>query len=261
MGIPLRSGRDFTERDTKGALPVAVVNETLARALWPGQDPLGRIVNIDVDRTVVGVVGDVRHLALEEGSGNEFYLPIRQTEDFGTVDLVVRTSLPTAELASRIREALRPIEPSLPTANLRTLQTLVDRAVSPRRFVVVLLGGFAAFALMLALIGVYAVISYSVNQRRLEIGIRMALGASPGEVRRLILRETLRLALVGVALGLVGALALTRLAASLLYGVTPTDPLTFAGVVVILTAVAALAGYLPAWRAARIEPMAALRTD
>jgi predicted permease len=261
MGIPLRSGRDFTERDTKGTLPVAVVNETLARALWPGQDPLGRIVNIDVDRTVVGIVGDVRHIALEEGSGNEFYLPIRQTQDFGTVDLVVRTSLPTAQLASRIREALRPIEPSLPTATLRTLQTLVDRAVSPRRFVVVLLGGFAAFALMLALIGVYAVISYSVNQRRLEIGIRMALGASPGEVRRLILRETLRLAVVGVALGLVGALGLTRLAASLLYGVTPTDPLTFAAVVVILTGVAALAGYLPAWRAARIEPMAALRTD
>jgi predicted permease len=261
MGIKLLEGRDISERDTKGTLPVVVINEALAGALWPGQDPLGRIVKIDGERTVVGVVGNVRHVALEEGSGNEFYIPIRQTEDYGSVDLVVRTSLPTAELASRIREALRPIEPSLPTATLRTLQTLVDRAVSPRRFVVLLLGGFAAFALMLALIGVYAVISYSVNQRQLEIGIRMALGASPSTVLGLILGETLRLAVAGVVLGLVGALALMRLAASLLYGVTPTDPLTFAGVVLTLTAVAAMAGYLPAWRAARIEPMSALRTD
>ena len=144
---------------------------------------------------------------------------------------------------------------------LRTLETLVDRAVSPRRFVVLLLGGFAAFALGLALIGVYAVISYSVNQRQLEIGIRMALGASPGLVQRLILGETMRMAGAGVVLGLVGALALTRLAASLLYGVTATDPLTFVAVVVILTGVAGLAGFVPAWRAARIEPMAALRTD
>jgi predicted permease len=262
MGIPLRQGRDFTERDTKGSLPVIILNETLARNLWPGENPIGKIVRADdPERTVVGVVGDVRHIALEEGSGNEFYIPIRQTQDYGSVDMVVRTSLPTAELGSRIREALRPIEPNLPTASLRSLQTLVDRAVSPRRFVVVLLGGFAAFALMLALIGVYAVISYSVNQRRLEIGIRMALGASPSTVLGLILGETLRLAVAGVMLGLVGALALTRLAASLLYGVTPTDPLTFAGVVLTLTGVAAMAGYLPAWRAARIEPMSALRTD
>ena len=129
MGIPVREGRDFTERDSKGALPVIILNETCARTLWPGEDPIGKIVAEDVDRTVVGVVGDVRHMALEEGSGNEFYIPIRQTQDYGTVDLVVRTSMPTAELASRIREALRPIEPNLPTANLRTLQTLVDRAV------------------------------------------------------------------------------------------------------------------------------------
>jgi ABC-type antimicrobial peptide transport system permease subunit len=206
-------------------------------------------------------VSDVRHIALEKESGNEFYIPIRQIEDYPTVDLVVRSSRPTAELASRLREALRPIEPNLPTEGLRTLQTLVDRAVSPRRFVVVLLGGFAAFALALALIGVYAVISYSVNQRQLEIGIRMALGASPGMVQRLVLGETMRMAAAGVALGLVGGLALTRLAASLLYGVTATDPLTFATVVLILTGVAALAGYVPAWRAARIEPMSALRTD
>jgi ABC-type antimicrobial peptide transport system permease subunit len=156
---------------------------------------------------------------------------------------------------------LRPIEPNLPTTGLRILQELVDKAASPRRFVVVLLVGFAAFALILASLGIYAVISYSVSQRQLEIGIRMALGASPATVRRLVLRDTVRLAVVGVAIGIVGALVLARLVASRLFGVTPTDPLTFAAVVAVLTSVAALAGYLPAARAARIEPMSALRTS
>jgi len=261
MGIKLVAGRDISERDTKGTLPVVVINETLARTLWPGQDPIGRIAEIDGERTVVGVAGDVHHLTLERGAGSEFYLPIRQTQDYGSVDLVVRTNLPPGELAVRVREALRPIEPNLPTTGLRTLQELVDKAASPRRFVVILLAGFAAFALLLASLGIYAVISYSVSQRQLEIGIRMALGASPATVRRLVLRETLRLAAVGVALGIVGALVLTRMVASLLYGVTPTDPLTFGAVVTVLTAVAALAGYLPAARAARIEPMSALRAS
>jgi predicted permease len=259
MGIPLRAGRDLSERDTLGSLPVIVINQTLARTLWPGQNPLGQILITDIERTVVGVVGDVRHLALEEKSGSEFYIPIRQTQDYPSVDLVVRTRLAPRELASRVRDALKPIEPNLPLTGFRTLQQLVDKAASPRRFVVLLLGGFASFALILASIGVYAVISYSVNQRRLEIGIRMALGASPATVRRLILGGTLRLAGFGVALGLIGARVLTRLVASLLYGVTPTDPLTFAGVVVTLAAVAAFAGYVPAARAARIEPMSALR--
>jgi predicted permease len=261
MGIPLRAGRDFTERDAPGALPVIVINETLARVLWPGQDPLGQIASVDVDRTVVGVVGDVRHLALEQGSGSEFYLPIRQTQDYPSVDLVVRTALPTRELASRIREALKPLDPNLPTTGIRTLQQLVDKAASPRRFVVVLLGGFAGFALVLASLGIYALISYSVSQRNQEIGIRMALGASPAVVRRLILGETLRLAGVGIVIGLGAALVSTRLAASLLYGVTPTDPLTFGGMVLTLGAVAAFAGYLPAIRAARIQPMSLLRTE
>ena len=262
MGIPLRTGRDFTERDTKGSLPVIILNETLARNLWPGQDPIGRIVRTDnPERTVLGVVGDVRHLALEEASGNEFYIPMRQTDDYGTVDLVVRTSLPTAQLASRLREGLRPVESNLPTSDLRTLQTLVDRATSPRRFVALLLGGFAGFALILASLGIYAVISYSVNQRHTEIGIRMALGALPTAVRQLILAETMRLAGMGAAIGLIGALLTTRLATSLLYGVTATDPLTFGGTIAILAAMAALAGYLPALRAARIEPVTLLRSE
>lgn len=262
MGIPLRAGRDFTERDTKGTLPVVMINQTAAHNLFPGgEDPLGKVLLIDSERTIVGVVGDVRHMTLEEGSGNEFYLPIRQTQDFGTVDLVVRSSLPTAVLAARLREALAPVEPNLPTSNLRTLQTLVERATSPRRFTVILLGGFAAFALILASLGIYAVISYSVSQRKNEIGIRMALGASPASVRQLVLGETMRLAGMGAAIGVVGALFATRLAASLLYGITATDPLTFAGMIAVLAAVALLAGYLPALRAARIEPVTLLRSE
>jgi predicted permease len=260
MGIPLKKGRDFTERDTKGSLNVIILNETLAKNLWPGEDPIGKIVRADdPERTVVGVVGDVHHMALEEGSGNEFYIPMRQTQDYGTVDMVVRTSLPTAELASSLREALRPIEPDLPTANMRTLQTMVDRAVSPRRFVVWLLGGFAGFALVLASLGIYAVISYSVSQRTQEIGIRMALGASAETLQRSILLQTLGLAGIGMVVGVVASWVLARTLSGLLFGVTSSDPVTFAGMLVILTAVAALAGYLPARRASRIDPMAALR--
>jgi predicted permease len=260
MGIPLRAGRDFTERDTKGAPPVIIVNETLARNLWPGENPIGKILRADdPEREVVGVVGDVRHMTLEEGSGNEFYIPIRQTQDYGSVDLVVRTSLATPELASRVREILRPIEPNLPTANLRTMQTMVDRAASPRRFVVILLGGFAGFALVLASLGIYAVISYSVSQRTQEIGIRMALGASAETLQKNILLRTLGLAGIGMAVGVVASWALARTLSGLLFGVTSSDPVTFAGMLVILTAVAALAGYLPARRASHIDPMSALR--
>jgi predicted permease len=261
MGIPLKEGRDFSARDDKGTLAVIILNETCGRNLWPGEDPIGKIVAEDVDRTVIGVVGDVHHMSLEEGSGNEFYIPIRQTGDYGSVDLVVRTSMTTTELAARLREALRPIEPNLPTQNLRTMQMMVDRAVSPRRFVVILLGGFAAFALVLASLGIYALISYSVNQRTQEIGIRMALGASAEMLQRSILLETLGLATVGVIGGIAASWILARALSSLLFGVTPTDPLTFAGMVVILSAVAGLAGYLPARRASRIEPMSALRVS
>jgi putative ABC transport system permease protein len=262
MGIPLKAGRDFTERDTKGSLNVIIVNETLAKNLWPGEDPIGKIVRADdPERTVVGIVGDVHHMALEEGSGNEFYIPMRQTQDYGTVDLVMRTSLRTAELASSLREALRPIEPDLPTANLRTLQTLVDRAVSPRRFVVLLLGGFAGFALVLASLGIYAVISYSVSQRTQEIGIRMALGASAERLQRSILLQTLGLAGIGMVVGVVASWVLARTLSGLLFGVTSSDPVTFVGMLAILTAVAAIAGYLPARRASRIDPMAALRVS
>jgi predicted permease len=261
MGIPLRAGRDFTERDTPSTEQVIIINETMARRLWPGEDAMGQILEVDKDRRVVGIVGDVRHLALEQGAGSEMYLPIRQCRDFASVDLVVRTTLPPAELALSARAALKPIEPNLPASDFRTLQQLVDKAVSPRRFVVLLLGGFALFALVLASLGIYGVISYSVNQRTQEIGIRMALGASAGDLQAGILLQTLGLASIGMLLGVGASWALARALSGLLFGVTPADPVTFAGMLIVLTAVAALAGYLPARRASRIDPMVALRAD
>jgi predicted permease len=260
MGIPLRAGRDFTPRDSADAAKVIIINETLARFLWPGEDPIGKAMRTDdPERTVVGVVGDVRHLALEQKSGSEFYLPILQTQDYASVDLVVRTSLSTTQLGPRIREALKPLDPDLPTTNFRTLQQLVDKAASPRRFVALLLGGFAFFALVLASLGIYAVISYSVTQRTQEIGIRMALGASAQSLQASILGQTLTLAAIGMLLGIASSWALAHTLSGLLFGVTSTDPATFAAMLLLLTAVAALAGYLPARRASRIDPMAALR--
>jgi predicted permease len=261
MGVPLRAGRDFTERDNPAALKVIILNETLARVLWPNQDPLGQIVALDGERQVVGIVGDVHHLALEEKSGNEFYIPMRQTGDFGSVDLVIRSSLTNAELVPRLRDALKPIDPTLATGTLRTLQQVVDKAASPRRFVVLLLGGFAFFALILASLGIYAVISYSVTQRTQEIGIRMALGASAGSLQAGILVQTLTLAAIGMLIGIISSWALARVISGLLFGITSTDPATFVAMLILLTAVAALAGYLPARRASRIDPMVALRVS
>lgn len=263
MGIALKAGRDVSERDDAKSPPVIVINESFARALWPHQDPIGqKILGAGhVDREVVGVVADVRHLALEQASGNEMYLPMRQTRDYAEVDLVVRSTLAPAQLAPAVRAALRPIEPDLPANEFRTVQQLVDKAMSPRRFIVFLLSGFSAFALILASLGIYGVISYSVSQRTQEIGIRMALGASARDVERSILRRTLSLAAIGMAIGTLVSWLLMRAIVGLLYGVSATDPVTFAGMLAVLTAVAAIAGYLPAQRAARIDPMRALRTS
>jgi predicted permease len=262
MGIPLRAGRDLTERDNASNKPVILINETLARALWHGRDPIGRTVTyVDKDREVVGVVGDVRHLALEQGSGYEMYLPIRQTDDYSSVDLVVRTTQPLSGLAPAVRAVLKPIEPNLGANEFRTLQQIVDKAVSPRRFVVLLLGGFSAFALILASLGIYGVVSYSVNQRTQEIGIRMALGASAADVQAAILLQTLWLTAMGMATGVVAAWILTRALSGLLFGVSSTDPVTFLGMLVTLTAVAVAAGYIPARRASRIDPIVALRAN
>ncbi len=261
MGIPLRDGRDLEERDGPAGEPVMMVNETMAQRLFPGESALGKIVNACGERKVVGVVGDVRHLALEQVSGLEMYLPIRQCGDFSSVDLVVRTKMAPGELAPAVRAALKPIAPNLPSSDFRTLQALVDKAVSPRRFVVLLLGGFAVFALILASLGIYAVVSYSVSQRTQEIGIRMALGAPAGRLQAGMVARTLGLASIGMLVGGVASLALAREFGGLLYGVTARDPATFVGALAAVTAVAAIAGYFPARRASRIDPSIALRAS
>ena len=260
-GIPLRQGRSFAESDRSTSEKVVVVNETMARALWPGQNPVGQTITTDGGRRVVGVVGDVRHAALEAAGGLEMYLPMRQTADYATMQLVVRTALPPESLAAELRTALRPMDPNLPVRDFQTYQDLVDRAVSPRRFLVLLLSGFAAFALVLATLGIYAVISFSVGQRVQEIGIRMALGASPVDLQRRIVLRTLGLAAAGLVLGMAASRALSTALGSLLFGVTTGDPVTFGAVAMLLTLVAGIAGYIPAWRASRIDPMAALRSN
>jgi predicted permease len=261
MEIPLRAGRDLSERDGPATEPVMMINETMARTLFPNGDALGKTIRACGERQVIGVVGDVRHLALEQGAGMEMYLPIRQCRDFSSVDLVMRTKLPPQQVAAAIRAQLRPIAPNLPGKDFRLVQGLVDRAVSPRRFVVLLLGGFAVFALILASLGIYGVVSYSVNQRTQEIGIRMALGASAANLQAGIVRETLALAGLGILMGLAASFILARSLATMLYGVTASDPATFVGMLVVLTFVAALAGYLPARRASRIDPSVALRAS
>ena len=261
LGIRLEAGRGFTERDRDSSERVVIVNETLAHTLWPGQEAVGQVMTQDGGRRVVGVVADVRHALLEAAGGPEMYLPMRQTDDFGAMNLVVRTELPPDRLAAAVRAALKQADPNLPVSEFRVLQTFVDKAVSPRRFLVLLLGGFAGFALVLALLGIYAVISYSVNQRVQEIGIRMALGASPGGLQRSILWGTFGLAAAGLTLGMVASRALSDTLGSLLFGVTPGDPATYAGVGALLIAVAVVAGYIPAWRASRIDPMVALRAN
>jgi predicted permease len=261
MQTRLIAGRDFTDQDAGDSVPVVLINESLAGRLWPGKDPLLRSLRVGrADKQVVGVVADVRHLSVEEPSGPEFYLPILQFRT-GSPSLVVRASRPFAEVSPGLRAALAEVDRDMPTAGFRPLRQLVDRAVSPRRFFVNLLIAFAAAALALAAIGIYGVISYSVNRRAPEIGIRMALGASGSRIRAGVVGDTLRLALAGAALGTGAAVALSQLLASLLFGVSPNDPWTYAGAAVILLLVAVTAGFIPAFRASRISPMTALRAD
>jgi predicted permease len=262
MGIAIRNGRDFNDHDVPGAaatVPI-LVNETLARTLYPDQDPVGRSAATgDTALTIVGVVADVRQMRVDEGASPQMYLPFEG--DGGPSELIVRSTLPPSTLATSLRSVIHATDASVEVTEVRELTELVDRAVSPRRFLLTLLAGFSGIGLLLASLGIYGVISYGVAQRRQEIGVRMALGATAGRVQSQVMRETLRLVFGGLGAGLLAALALARLIATLLYDTSPVDPVAFGVTALLLVAVAALAGYLPALRASRVEPMAALRAE
>jgi len=261
MGMCLREGRDLSWSDRSNSERVVVLNEAAAKRLWPGQDALGRTAIVaGADTKVVGIVSNVRETSVEDSSGLEMYLPATQSQPEGA-ELVVRTKLPPQTLAASVMRTLRTLNPGQPATEFRPLRQIVDHAVSPRRFFALLVSAFAALGLTLASLGIYGVISYSVAGRTQEIGIRMALGATQAHVLLGVLARTQRLALMGIASGIVVSLAVARMVASLLFGTTPTDPLTFVGMAGLLGAVALVAGYIPAFRASRIQPMVALRNN
>ena len=237
-----------------------ILNQKAAQRLFPGRDPIGQMVTINGQLKVVGVVGNVRHQALEEEGGLEIYLPIAQ-QTMSSVELVVRTNLAPASVAPAIRGALKAVEPNLPTTEYQELGEMVAKAVSPRRFMVLLLGAFAVAALLLASIGIYGVVSYTVARRTQEIGIRMALGASAFAVQRHVMAQTVALVSAGIVGGIAGSLVVARLMASLLYHLEPTDPVSLVATVLVLLAVAVSAAWVPALRASRVDPMSALRTE
>jgi putative ABC transport system permease protein len=264
MGIPLLRGRDFEESDTRTSLPVAVINDTLARQFFPGEDPIGHIFKDEYGgqwRTIVGVVGSYKNQQPMNPPLPIVFRPLAQTSFGGEEWVVVRTSGDPAKLASNVRAAVRSLDRDLPIIKLRTMRQVVSDSLSEPRLVTWFVGGFALFALVLAVIGIYGITSYSVEQRMRELGIRVALGASQSDVLGLVLRKGALLAGCGAVVGISVALALSRIMGSLLYGISPRDLVVFGGVPVLLLSVALAATYLPARRAAKVDPMVALRYE
>jgi putative ABC transport system permease protein len=264
MEIPLRTGRVIEDSDRLGSQPVAVINESMARHWWPRANPLGRQIRPALpgvpDLTIVGVVGDTRHSALETPQADQIYVAFAQVPHiFGT--LVVRTAGEPLSMTPAVREAVWSVDKDQPVWKIRTMESLLDNYIANRRFVAALLSGFSIFALILAAIGIYGVSSYWVEQRTREIGVRMALGARPGDIVRMVLGQSWRITVAGLVIGAAAGLVFTRLLASQLYAVTPYDPATFVTVSLTLAGVALLASFLPARRALRRDPVAALRVD
>lgn len=263
IGMRLVKGRDIRWDDNDKKEAVVIINETVARRLWPGQDPIDRLAVVaGADARVIGVIADVHESNVEGEPGWQMYISATAPQ-YGPAgaQLVVRTKLPPATLAADVMHTLRQINPGQSSTEFLPLQRLVDHVVSPRRFFVLLVGIFAGLGLVLASLGIYGVISYSVTQQTKEIGIRMALGASQGRVQFAVIARTLWLALIGIAFGTLASFAIGSLIASLLYGTPATDRATFACMILLLGAVALLAGYIPARRASRINPMIALRNN
>jgi len=269
MKIPLRAGRLFDTHDNEAGNEVVIINEEAARRYWPGQDAVGQQLHLGVrltrgvrsgQKTIVGIVGDVKFGGLDSATPPEVYLPHRQHPVDG-LTIAIRTSGDPLGFLPQARAALAEMDRELPIADIRTMDEIIGRSIAERRFVMLLLVAFATVAVTLAAIGVYGVLAYIVSQRTQEIGVRLALGAAPTDVARLFVREGARLAAIGLVCGLAGAVAASRALSTLLFGVTTTDPSTFAAVAGTLALVALAAAYLPARRAAAVDPMAALRTE
>jgi predicted permease len=271
IGAPLLRGRDITDADDLSTLPVTIINSDMARKYWPGEDPIGKQVGIDFTgapvRTVVGVVGDIKQTSLREESSPKMFVPYTQvgniieSNTIRSMQYAVRTMGEPASVSENLRPAVRSVAPDLPVANLAMLTTLVDDSMATDRFLMLLFGAFGGLALILASIGMYGVISYSVMQRTPEIGIRIALGAGRGQILILILKQGSRVVCSGIAIGLIAAFATTRLMTRFLYGVRPTDPITFAAVSFLQVVVALLACYVPARKAMSVDPVTVLRYE
>jgi putative ABC transport system permease protein len=268
MGIPLVKGRTFTEGDNLTSPQVIIINQNMADAMWPGEDATGKRMTVGVPMpgdtpdwvTVVGVVGNVKHTTLGGESGMQMYQPVLQAPA-RTMTFVIRTAVEPTSIVESARSTIASIDKTLPLSNVKTMERIISDSVAPFRFNMFLLVLFAIVAMILTTVGVYGVMNYSVAQRTQEIGIRMALGAQPNEVRALILKQGLVLSSIGLAIGLAGGFAMTRLMSSLLYGVSATDPATFAVVALFLAGVALLACYIPAHKATRVDPGVALRYE
>jgi predicted permease len=264
MGMTLVEGRDFNWNDTPTSTPVILINQAAAKREWPGKDPIGKLaVNFGSDShdvQVVGVVADVHQSSVEESPRPEIYVPITQSDPEGA-NLVIRSALPLGVLSPSVISTLRSMNPGQPAAEFRPIQTIVDHSTSPRRFFAALVALFSALGLVLASLGIYGVISYSVTRQTQEIGIRMALGATRERVQLDVIYKTLRMALIGIVLGTIASFAEARAISSMLFGTAPTDPVTFTVMALLLTVVALAAGYIPARRASRTDPISALRNN
>jgi putative ABC transport system permease protein len=264
LKIPLVTGRAFDDRDTEANPKVIIVNEAMARQLWPGENPIGKRITIWRDekfpREIIGVVGETKP-SLDAEPSPQMYVPFAQDSSWSGMSLVIRTTNDPANTASAARNEIRLLDKGIPIFNVKTMNDVLGTSIASQRMSMLLLSAFAAMALLLAMIGIYGVTAYYVTQRTQEIGIRMALGAQTSDVMKLVFGNGMALALIGVVVGLAGAFALTRLMATLLFAVKPTDVVTFAIVSVCLLVTALIACYLPARRATKVDPLVALRYE